>query len=528
MGFRDIRFSCLIVASVGAVFALEVPYLLIDETRYLTVAWEMYLNRSFMVPTLNGQFYAHKPPLLFWLINLDWFVLGINEKTLRFIPMLFSFLNLRLIYLIGMRLWGDHRTAKYATLILASTLIYLLWSPLIMFDILLTFWILLGLLGLVSWAGNRGRAPWLLFGLSIAGGLLTKGPVIFVHLLPLGILYFLWVPDGGPPFGKWYLKISSAALLGIGIAFLWAGPAAVIGGDEYGEAILWGQTANRAVSSFAHQRPVWWYIPLLPILIFPWILVRPLWIGSSLLNRDRGSRFIAVWIVTSVVLFSLISGKQIYYLVPTIPGFCLLIARTIASGYTESGGSYRLHDPVGVVYLAIGSTLIALALSNLVEAVPFLISTVVFLGTGLIVLGVGVLFYRARSVGGSLKAIGASSTVAVILFLFAAGPIFASRYDGAAVARLLKEKQEDGYEIVNYGKYHGQYQFLGRLERPLVALVDKESVRDFVSPSPKVILVSYEDREEVIDETKVLYMQLYRGKRLVVWNEDGTREFLER
>ena len=93
---------------------------------------------------------------------------------------------------------------------------------------------------------------------------------------------------------------------------------------------------------------------------------------------------------------------------------------------------------------------------------------------------------------------------------------------------MLKEKQEDGYEIVNYGKYHGQYQFLGRLERPLVALVDKESVRDFVSPSPKVILVSYEDREEVIDETKVLYMQLYRGKRLVVWNEDGTREFLER
>ena len=45
------------------------PVLPIDETRYLSVAWEMWLRGDFLVPHLNGEPYSHKPPLLFWLMN---------------------------------------------------------------------------------------------------------------------------------------------------------------------------------------------------------------------------------------------------------------------------------------------------------------------------------------------------------------------------------------------------------------------------------------------------------------------------
>jgi hypothetical protein len=44
----------------------------IDETRYLTVAWEMYQRNDWVLLHLNGAPYSHKPPLLFWLINLGW------------------------------------------------------------------------------------------------------------------------------------------------------------------------------------------------------------------------------------------------------------------------------------------------------------------------------------------------------------------------------------------------------------------------------------------------------------------------
>ena len=49
-------------AFMGAALALR-PLLPIDETRYLTVAWEMWLDGSYLVPHLNGEIYTHKPPL---------------------------------------------------------------------------------------------------------------------------------------------------------------------------------------------------------------------------------------------------------------------------------------------------------------------------------------------------------------------------------------------------------------------------------------------------------------------------------
>ncbi len=46
--------------------------LAVDETRYVSVAWEMWLRGDWLVPHLNGEPYDHKPPLLFWLIHLSW------------------------------------------------------------------------------------------------------------------------------------------------------------------------------------------------------------------------------------------------------------------------------------------------------------------------------------------------------------------------------------------------------------------------------------------------------------------------
>ena len=61
---------------VMAAAILTRPLLPVDETRYLAVAWEMWLGGDYLVPHLNGETYSHKPPLLFWLINLGWGVFG--------------------------------------------------------------------------------------------------------------------------------------------------------------------------------------------------------------------------------------------------------------------------------------------------------------------------------------------------------------------------------------------------------------------------------------------------------------------
>jgi 4-amino-4-deoxy-L-arabinose transferase-like glycosyltransferase len=79
----------------------------IDETRYLTVAWEMWLRQDFLVPYLNGATYSHKPPLLFWLINLSWGMFGVSEWAARIVGPLCALLNLYMTRMLAKQLWPD-------------------------------------------------------------------------------------------------------------------------------------------------------------------------------------------------------------------------------------------------------------------------------------------------------------------------------------------------------------------------------------------------------------------------------------
>ena len=140
------------------------PLTPIDETRYVSVAWEMWLKNEYFVLFKNGEPYSHKPPLLFWLYNLGWAVTGVNEWWPRLVSPLFSFGSLLLTLSIGRRLWPEDAVAgRNAAWILASSLLWMLFSTSAMFDVMLTFFALLGMRGLLiaaEGAMKRGFA-WL-------------------------------------------------------------------------------------------------------------------------------------------------------------------------------------------------------------------------------------------------------------------------------------------------------------------------------------------------------------------------------
>jgi 4-amino-4-deoxy-L-arabinose transferase-like glycosyltransferase len=53
----------LVACSVGLflVSLLTRSLIPVDETRYTSVAWEMWLRGDYLVPHLNGATYSHKP-----------------------------------------------------------------------------------------------------------------------------------------------------------------------------------------------------------------------------------------------------------------------------------------------------------------------------------------------------------------------------------------------------------------------------------------------------------------------------------
>ena len=71
--------ALLVLAALTGVAFVARPMTPIDETRYISVAWEMWLRGDWLVPYKNGEPYSHKPPLMMWLFQIGWAIFGVSE-----------------------------------------------------------------------------------------------------------------------------------------------------------------------------------------------------------------------------------------------------------------------------------------------------------------------------------------------------------------------------------------------------------------------------------------------------------------
>ena len=504
------------------------PLTPIDETRYVSVAWEMWLKNEYLVLFKNGEPYSHKPPLLFWLYNLGWLVTGVNEWWPRLVSPLFSLGSLLLTLSIGRRLWpGDGDTHRNAAWILASSLLWMLFSTSAMFDVMLTFFALLGMRGLLIAADGQMKRGFAWLAVSIGFGVLAKGPVVLLHLLPVAALAPWWRP--GMNWKRWTGGVLLAVLGGAAIALAWAIPAAIQGGEEYRRMIFWGQTANRMVDSFAHKRAFWWYLPLLPVLFFPWLLWPSLWRRLVALKReglDGGLRFCLAWLLPVFVFFSLISGKQIHYLVPLFPIFALFAGRLLAraQGGGEVGGPWLPALLAG----GAGAAMVYLAPDGLSGKLDLWEGLPRWPGAALVLLGCAAVWLgrKADRRMASLASLGAA--------LFALVQFYVSdslwrRYDIRPMAQEIRKLQDRGIAVANHGDYHAQYQFFGRLERPVDELLTPFDIKPWFEKHPDGAVVFYVGQGAADSPAGALFSQPYIGENalLLTAEQARARKFLK-
>ncbi len=492
------------------------PLLPIDETRYVSVAWEMWIRGDWLVPFLNGEAYHHKPPLFFWLIHLGWAVFGVNEWWPRLIPGLFSVGSLLLTRQLARLLWPQYYSiSQYAPLILISCLWWSLFTSAAMFDIMLTFFTLLGMVALVTAWQTQAITSWGLLGLAIGLGLLTKGPVMLLHLLPVAILAPWWQRYSPFTWRFWYWGILGSVILGGLIALAWAIPASLTGGEAFRQAIFWGQTANRLVNSFAHNHPLWWYLPWLPILFFPWLLWLPWWRAGLRLSQhlqDEGVRFGLAWLIPLLVVFSLISGKQPHYLLPLFPAFALQSAYLLVKLPQEQ--QYHRWDMLllGLVIALLGVALLVVAYESTFNRlsqwsrgnIPIAGIVLLLLGSGLIV---GYHFYFQQRLL-FLSIVGVLLSLILPLTLIRSAGL---AYDLHEMGNRINQLHNTQQVIAHFGDYHGQYQFLGRLKRPLT-VVDEDTICPWLIQHPEGKLIVYLSSSYQKLSHYTHYVQPYRSK----------------
>lgn len=491
-------------AAVALFGVLARPLLPIDETRYLAVAWEMRLSGGWIVPNLNGQLYPDKPPLLFWLINLVWSVTGISETAGRLVAPAFGVGAIWATSRLATVLWPeDAGVGGRAAMVLAGFAIFSVFASLTMFDAMLTLAVILGVLALT--AGGDSWRGWAGFGAALAFGVMSKGPVILVHLLPIALTAPLWA---GLTVRRTLSGLGLGLALGLGLVGLWLVPALITGGPVYREAVLWTQSAGRMADSFAHARPWWFFLALVPALIWPFGWSLPLWRRIAALDwrGERGLRLALAWAGSALLLFSLMSGKQIHYLLPTLPAAALVFARAMRGvpPVTARAAAVPLVG-LGLACIAVAFGFGAGGRQAAIFAPP---AVTALAGVGFLALAVLVL-RRLRGPDLAALGLGFAVIVNVVFLLGAPGRIY---YTGT-VAEWIAGAAPGEVAVIG-ADYNGEFTFTARLTAPVATLAPSE-VDAWLAADPRRQLVARLDRGPSSPPPRAT--TVYRGRPYGVW-----------
>jgi len=495
------------------------PLFPVDETRYLAVAWEMWQRHDFLVPWLNGQAYSDKPPLLFWLMQLVWSVTDVNAWSARLVAPLLSLCALLLVRRLAAVLWPDADPAvgRCAVWLTFASLFWLVFLPLVQFDLLLVNAVLAAWIGLLR-APARPLSGWSLTGVALGVGILAKGPVTLLFLLPPMLLAPLWLDqDASASRGRWYGGGLLSVALGAVIALAWAIPAGEAGGAAYRAAIFWHQSAGRVVNAFAHRNPWWSYGWMLPVLCLPWLAWPRLWQAvRRRLERTGGERFIATAVLPTLLVFSALSGKQVKYLLPLLP----LLALWLAWRASPRAASVNPSDRWFLTGLPVAAAVSILALPAFAARAAWLAAVNPLWSLPLLAVALACAVAQPQGFEASARALAmVSVAVVVMLNLAIARPARAS-FDLSVFSRRVAGLQEQGVPVAYLGRYQGQFHFLGRLREPVVSLTTPQARDAWIAVHPQGYLAEYR-RSGGTPVPDGLFAQPLRSGQLVLWPAGG-------
>jgi 4-amino-4-deoxy-L-arabinose transferase-like glycosyltransferase len=319
-----------------------------DEGRYAQIPREMLQRGDWVVPHLFGEPYLDKPPLFYWLVMLSYAAFGSHDWSARLVPALAIHAAVLLTYLLGRRSLGG-RTAFWGALLLALAPGFLGMGRLLILDGLLALWVTLALFAAFEAvrAGPLRWRWWLLAAAACGLGVLTKGPVILLLVLPPWWLYRRLTV--GAAAVSWRAAAAFAAVV-LALPLPWY-VAVCVRSPAFAAHFFWEHNVLRFLAPFDHLEPVWFYGPillwgLLPATLLAWPLLRFLAGGAAAPRRCPALGFVLLAGGWCVLFFSLSGCKLPTYVLPAFPPLALALGRFLTA--TPWGRGPRLAGLVAL------------------------------------------------------------------------------------------------------------------------------------------------------------------------------------
>jgi 4-amino-4-deoxy-L-arabinose transferase-like glycosyltransferase len=338
-----------------------------NEAFYVDTPRQMIRSGDYLNPVFNGAPRMNKPVLSYWVVAGLYHVFGTSVAVERFGIALGALGILLATYLCG-RALRSSLTGWLAVLIVATSPLFVMFSRRIFIDIWVTMFMTLTIACfLLAESQPARRRLWLAAMYTAIGlGVLTKGPVALVFpAAAIGL--WLLVEHRFPDITKLWIIPGALIVLAINVPW-WAAIYAQHGPDPI-KAFWLGENFGRYTESMQPgERDIFFYVPVVIGDLFPWSLfvlaglisgATAFWRRSQPFGAVRSEsairRFLTIWVVLIVGVFSFSETKQDLYVFPIVPALAALAAEVIMAGLASATRIRGLLAGTSVLLLIAGA-----------------------------------------------------------------------------------------------------------------------------------------------------------------------------
>lgn len=359
--------ACALWAWNYGLWDLEGP----DEGRYVQVAKELLGRSNWLLLTVNGEPYDQKPPLPFWILAGMLRLSGgeVSAWAMRLPSVLAGIAAVLLVFDIGRARWGA-RAGFLSGLILLTAPLFARQTATARLDVMFTAWITLSAWAWLSAPAsqmNSRLSPGRLgvFWLGLAGAFFTKGPLALIAVLGM-LLGESWRSR------SWSAWRSTRPLIGLPLVLAligsWLWSQDVLAGERFVEHQLATGTIERLLEG-AHESPPWYYaLTLFEDVFYPWLFFLAPGLVYFWRNRreglPEGTRPLIFWILPTLLVLHVATGKRTQYLLPILPAMALLTGWFIDRHFMDRAlpaWAYRLTwVGIGLLTLLLGGAIAVL------------------------------------------------------------------------------------------------------------------------------------------------------------------------
>jgi 4-amino-4-deoxy-L-arabinose transferase-like glycosyltransferase len=325
-----------------------------DEPRYAQVAREMFERHDWITPTLGGKAWLEKPVLYYWEAIVAYRLFGVSDWAARLPAAFDASLMILAIYLFLKRFRPGF--ALDGALMAASAAGVIGFARAAATDMPLASMFAIGMLAWYAWYESRSRLHLSLFYIFIALAALAKGPVAVFLAAVIVILFVL-------AKGEYRLILRTLWIPGIvlfcAVTLPWYIAVQVRNPEFFRVFILEHNLARFGTNLYHHPEPFWYYLPVALLGLMPWTLfvivalVRVLrfWWRQKrefLQSDDALNAFLAIWLISPILFFSISQSKLPGYVLPALPAGILLVAeylrRQLAGNAIENAAVIVIHS----------------------------------------------------------------------------------------------------------------------------------------------------------------------------------------